>query len=504
MSNKFDTQSETLDTEDDNDDISKLQNQNEFLNKELCALKSQLQTQEMENSNLKQEKESLQDKLNNYQEYLDSLGGDSVDKLKAQMLEQEKEIEQLNEFIQEDLINTENIQNEYENKISRLKNDLNDIEIENDQLKAEITNMKENYQNEIENCFNNLSQIRDEKEAMENRLNSQIESLQITIKSQQEKIDELDKENKQIEKDNEVKMNETIDKYTKEIKKLQNAAKALSSKSSKNDIDAINKLNSELTSENESLKAELDKIKTYSSKLEGEIKQMLIESEQFMKSINTYKNRICELEDSNDKLKSQLLYTNISEKDNEIVDSKELEELKKKNENIQKELDKYKNLESLLKMTTQFTYKIKLENKRLIEENKKLKLCPTTTYNSNNIIINGKGINAINNTEPRRLTVRPTDRKYFKFAEIQSSIITEKNSSNDKQIQFLTEQNKSYQKDIDTLNKSKNELMNKIKEIQSAKCGIEEQLISKEREIMKYRTLCNRLKLKIKEISSSK
>ena len=66
MSNKFDTQSETLDTEDDNDDISKLQNQNEFLNKELCALKSQLQTQEMENSNLKQEKESLQDKLNNY------------------------------------------------------------------------------------------------------------------------------------------------------------------------------------------------------------------------------------------------------------------------------------------------------------------------------------------------------------------------------------------------------------------------------------------------------
>ena len=247
MSNKFDTQSETLDTDDDNDDISKLQNQNEFLNKELCALKSQLQTQEMENSNLKQEKESLQDKLNNYQEYLDSLGGDSVDKLKAQMLEQEKEIEQLNEFIQEDLINTENIQNEYENKISRLKNDLNDIEIENDQLKAEITNMKENYQNEIENCFNNLSQIRDEKEAMENRLNSQIESLQITIKSQQEKIDELDKENKQIEKDNEVKMNETIDKYTKEIKKLQNAAKALSSKSSKNDIDAINKLNSELT-----------------------------------------------------------------------------------------------------------------------------------------------------------------------------------------------------------------------------------------------------------------
>ena len=128
------------------------------------------------------------------------------------MLEQEKEIEQLNEFIQEDLINTENIQNEYENKISRLKNDLNDIEIENDQLKAEITNMKENYQNEIENCFNNLSQIRDEKEAMENRLNSQIESLQITIKSQQEKIDELDKENKQIEKDNEVKINETIDK----------------------------------------------------------------------------------------------------------------------------------------------------------------------------------------------------------------------------------------------------------------------------------------------------
>ena len=92
----------------------------------------------------------------------------------------------------------------------------------------------------------------------------------------------------------------------------------------------------------------------------------------------------------------------------------------------------------------------------------------------------------------------------FKFAEIQSSNIVEKNSSNDKQIQFLTEQNKSYQKDIDTLNKSKNELMNKIKEIQSAKCGIEEQLISKEREIMKYRTLCNRLKLKIKEISSSK
>ena len=133
-----------------------------------------------------------------------------------------------------------------------------------------------------------------------------------------------------------------------------------------------------------------------------------------------------------------------------------------------------------------------------------MKLCPTTTYNSNNIIINGKGINAINNTEPRRLTVRPTDRKYFKFAEIQSSNIVEKNSSNDKQIQFLTEQNKSYQKDIDTLNKSKNELMNKIKEIQSAKCGIEEQLISKEREIMKYRTLCNRLKLKIKEISSSK
>ena len=67
------------------------------------------------------------------------------------------EIEKLNEFIQEDLINTENMQNEYEAKISHLKTDLLDIEQENEQLKAEMNNLKESYRTEIENCFNNIT-----------------------------------------------------------------------------------------------------------------------------------------------------------------------------------------------------------------------------------------------------------------------------------------------------------------------------------------------------------
>ena len=46
--------------------------------------------------------------------------------------------------------------------------------------------------------------------------------------------------------------------------------------------------------------------------------------------------------------------------------------------------------------------------------------------------------------------------------------------------------------------------MDKIKEIEKEKVKIKEQVISKEREVSKYRIMINRLELKLKELSNNK
>ena len=506
MNSRFDSQPETLETEEDSDEISKLQNQNEFLNKELCSLRSQLQTQELENLNLREENESVLEKIKNYEDYFESCGEGNGEGIKDRLLEQEKEIEKLNEFIQEDLINTENMQNEYEAKISHLKTDLLDIEQENEQLKAEMNNLKESYRTEIENCFNNITHLRDEKEQCENSLNKEIEMLQSTIKSQQDKIDFIDKEYKEHCVQSELKLKTTTDKFMREIKSLKQKANYLTENAPREEIDEMNKANQALSYANDELKLENSNIKKENEKLQNEISLLLKERDDLSQEISNNKEHINELEEQIDKLKTDLLNSNIN---NSILnESNERDfinggQLKEKYEKTMQELEKYKRLESVIKATAQMTFKLKTENKRLMEENAKLKNANITTINKD--------------TGPRRNTLKPNDRKLLRFAEMAS--LTSANTSNNinksfvkstsnetmstRQVQFLTEQNKSYQKDIENLTKSKTDLMVKIKDITKSKCNVEEQLISKEREIMKYRTLCNRLKLKIKELSNA-
>ena len=528
---------DSFDLIEESDEISKVQNLNQKLNIEICNLQSLNQTLEIENKNLKDEIESYKIKINNYEEYIQSLDEEKketnnedlndINYLKTKYLEYQKEIERLNDFISEELIQSENMQNDYENQIQSLRSDCEDLENENEQLKIDINNLRTKCQREVQEIFNEMTQSKNEKEQMEEFYKKQSEELQLIIKKLENKIYIQDKLYNELSENSTKTLKETIDKYNHDIKEIQKKTSVINSLSSNNEIEKINETNHQLKTENIQLKADLNKYKNDLNLIQNEFNRAISKKDEKEKTISEYKAQIESLEEKNEQLKTDLLnfaigetsqINNLNNKEM-VTPNEEFDKIIKEKKEIEIELEKYKSLN--LQFNKTFCFKLKKENQILKEEIANLKkLKQIIPLSNKGNIKDFKRMQSV--IEPNRKTTKPQESILLKGIKEKKSndnitpdgnynlassvnLVNEYSEvSNNKLIQFLREQNKSYQNDIQSLTKSKNELMDKFKEIEKEKVKIKEQVISKEREVSKYRIMINRLQLKLKELSNNK
>ena len=375
----------------ENEEISALQNENAQLNLEICSLTTQCETLESENKGLKDEISTLNEKIKNLEEYIDKIEENdivenakineinniasssnlqeenNINVLKHKILELQKEIIRLNDNMKEDLINNGNMQSEYENQIEILKNDIIVLENENEQIRADMMNIKEKCQIDLKNYFEEMSMIRKEKEESEKKYIEKLEELNSIIKKYQNKIFEQENLYKELCDESSEKLKETIDKFTNDIKNLKNNQTKFnnfenSSMEMSLEIHNLKDENIELKNNNEKLKIDFEEIqKKYNEQASKQSSLIKLEKQ--------YKNKIKELEEENENLRADILNSSIGEKIGEINDNKDKKDnLIKENLDIKKENEKLQKYIISSEFRNAFAMKASFENKKLKEE----------------------------------------------------------------------------------------------------------------------------------------
>ena len=375
----------------ESEEISALQNENAQLNLELCSLTTQCETLESENKGLKDEISTLNEKIKNLEEYIDKIEENdivenakineinnitsnsnlqeenNINVLKHKILELQKEIIRLNDNMKEDLINNGNMQSEYENQIEILKNDIIVLENENEQIRADMMNIKEKCQIDLKNCFEEMSMIRKEKEESEKKYIEKLEELNSIIKKYQNKIFEQENLYKELCDESSKKLKETIDKFTNDIKNLKNNQTKFnnfenSSMEMSLEIHNLKDENIELKNNNEKLKIDFKELqKKYNEQISSQSSLIRLEKQ--------YKNKIKELEEENENLRADILNSSIGEKIGEINDNKDKKDnLIKENLDIKKENEKLQKYIITSEFRNAFALKASFENKKLKEE----------------------------------------------------------------------------------------------------------------------------------------
>ena len=375
----------------ENEEISALQNENAQLNLEICSLTTQCETLESENKGLKDEISTLNEKIKNLEEYIDKIEENdivenakineinniasssnlqeenNINVLKHKILELQKEIIRLNDNMKEDLINNGNMQSEYENQIEILKNDIIVLENENEQIRADMMNIKEKCQIDLKNYFEEMSMIRKEKEESEKKYIEKLEELNSIIKKYQNKIFEQENLYKELCDESSEKLKETIDKFTNDIKNLKNNQTKFnnfenSSMEMSLEIHNLKDENIELKNNNEKLKIDFEE-------LQKKYNEQASKQSSLIKLEKQYKNKIKELEEENENLRADILNSSIGEKIGEINDNKDKKDnLIKENLDIKKENEKLQKYIISSEFRNAFAMKASFENKKLKEE----------------------------------------------------------------------------------------------------------------------------------------
>ena len=374
----------------ESEEISALQNENAQLNLELCSLTTQCETLESENKGLKDEISTLNEKIKNLEEYIEKIEENdiventkinqinnisnsilqeenNINVLKHKIIELQKEIIRLNDNMKEDLINNGNMQSEYENQVEILKNDIIVLENENEQIRADMMNIKEKCQIDLKNCFEEMSMIRKEKEESEKKYIEKLEELNSIIKKYQNKIFEQENLYKELCDESSKKLKETIDKFTNDIKNLKNNQTKFnnfenSSMEMSLEIHNLKDENIELKNNNEKLKIDFKELqKKYNEQMSNQSSLIRLEKQ--------YKNKIKELEEENENLRADILNSSIGEKIGEINDNKDKKDsLIKENLDIKKENEKLQKYIISSEFRNAFALKASFENKKLKEE----------------------------------------------------------------------------------------------------------------------------------------
>ena len=503
-SSRSSTASEIFDF-DENKEMLELQNQNEKLHLKICDLKAQLENLELDKGALNEENVSLKEKIKNYEEYISQLeesgnneikGFGNIDnikvdelteeELKEKVIEYKSEIERLNEFIKEELLNNETSTKEYEQEIKSLKEEIKNNEDEAYHLKLEFGRVKEQNQKDIENLCNDYNNLKQEKEDNEQILNEKIAENFATVKNLENKLYQMEKSYQELSELSAKKLKETIDKYTDDIAKVREEAEKINKINSQTlegiDITKLNKENYLLKSENIQLLADLRKYKNDVGVMQIQLNNQLCLQSSLTKTITEYKERINSLEELNDRLKSELFNVNLNGfslkniESNDENTAKFRESESKLVEELKEELKKNKEMLNVVINNSNFTFKVRSENKKLREEIFWLK------------------------KEREKLLKSKREANLITTANSKKSSEINNLNDNSKQVNFLKEQNKSFMSDIEKLNKSVQNLINKLKDKENDLKETHEKLIKTERINKSLHLKMGRQKLEIEKL----
>ena len=371
-------------------EMEALQNENAQLNLEICTLTTQYETLESENKGLKDEISTLNEKIKNLEEYIDKIEENDIIEnthineidilsntelqeendiniLRHKIIELQKEIIRLNDNTKEDLILNENMQTEYESQIEILKNDIIALENENDQIRADMKNIKEKCQLDLKNCFEEMSTLRTEKEESEKKFIEKLEELNGIIKKYQNKIFEQENLYKELCDLSSKKLKETIDKFTNDIKNIKNNQEKYNNFDNSSMEMSLEIHN--LKDENIELKNNYEKIKTDFNDIQKKYNEQMSKQSSLIKLEKQYSNKIKELEEENENLRADILNSSIGDKNGDVGENSEKKDnLIKENLNIKKENEKLQKYIISSEFRNAFAMKTSFENKKLKEE----------------------------------------------------------------------------------------------------------------------------------------
>ena len=371
-------------------EMEALQNENAQLNLEICTLTTQYETLESENKGLKDEISTLNEKIKNLEEYIDKIEENDIIEnthineidilsntelqeendiniLRHKIIELQKEIIRLNDNTKEDLILNENMQTEYESQIEILKNDIIALENENDQIRADMKNIKEKCQLDLKNCFEEMSTLRTEKEESEKKFIEKLEELNGIIKKYQNKIFEQENLYKELCDLSSKKLKETIDKFTNDIKNIKNNQEKYNNFDNSSMEMSLEIHN--LKDENIELKNNYEKIKTDFNDIQKKYTEQMSKQSSLIKLEKQYSNKIKELEEENENLRADILNSSIGDKNGDVGENIEKKDnLIKENLNIKKENEKLQKYIISSEFRNAFAMKTSFENKKLKEE----------------------------------------------------------------------------------------------------------------------------------------
>ena len=371
-------------------EMEALQNENAQLNLEICTLTTQYETLESENKGLKDEISTLNEKIKNLEEYIDKIEENDIIEnthineidilsntelqeendiniLRHKIIELQKEIIRLNDNTKEDLILNENMQTEYESQIEILKNDIIALENENDQIRADMKNIKEKCQLDLKNCFEEMSTLRTEKEESEKKFIEKLEELNGIIKKYQNKIFEQENLYKELCDLSSKKLKETIDKFTNDIKNIKNNQEKYNNFDNSSMEMSLEIHN--LKDENIELKNNYEKIKTDFNDIQKKYNEQMSKQSSLIKLEKQYSNKIKELEEENENLRADILNSSIGDKNGDVGENIEKKDnLIKENLNIKKENEKLQKYIISSEFRNAFAMKTSFENKKLKEE----------------------------------------------------------------------------------------------------------------------------------------
>ena len=387
--------------------FAQYEKRNDFLQKYIYELEEKLKQKDKELAESQKDKSKSEAAMKNasiYKQYVDELQNEFKEKskkLNQKYIDKEKTLK--DEFLEE--IN-KNIQK------------IEDLKIENEKLKFDLSNYKMN----IETLHHQLEEKDNDKDSTMNQKEKEIEYLKEKINEREKEIDK----NKNNNKEQLSKYEEQVKEAKEENDNLLNEINILRSEKKENDIKMnnykhnIQMLNNELNQNKTTISNKdsiIEQLTFQIDEMKRAIEQRDIDVQKYdqekQNEINDYSNQIEQIIQENNALQAQNaeLTENLSLANDGLKQFNEL--IAEKYSSLEDELNKQVNDNNMIqKKYKEILKKLKMKQNNLSKENNNLKLqINNQEFSVNNALVDNFGSLNINNNQLNKtmMNLQPTN-----------------------------------------------------------------------------------------------
>lgn len=468
--NEIVSEDETDDTLSSIGDCKRLSFQKiKFENTKLLSRNKNL---EIEVNSLRNENENLKEKIDHYDSYFNNLTINDDEYYASIIEEKEQEIEKLNQQIEE----LQNIITNKDTELSELRNQIEILTEENEKINQTLIDNQEGFKNDTNEYINQIIAIREAKDKEEEKY--------------KEHLDELEQQNKQL-------IQNTIDLKCS-IKDIQDEHNIAINKM----IEQYNtELGNKIQMNQSTYEKEITALKLVHCKLENEFKALKHRQEKLKVLLNEQKEKNVKLRGNIQKLGSK--YKDIQKKNKELTEI--IKQSSSQNKAIKEDVSEKKsinpnNLLFSLEQSNSVLFKYKLLNEFTSQYTKEI-----NELKKDNQILADK-VNSLNKKSRNTHQIVKQDNSKNSLLSLQDLLNTSRSNEDNhssnrdvvsrmkKRIDFLSEENKTFKKQVEVLAKINEELMNKTKNDQKEKDQLGETILRKEKKIVEYRSLYQKMK----------